>query len=306
MTRYRQAAQMHDQRDDRHLIRHDVLQLDILRQLSQPPALFEPGEPLFWDDPHISAQMLAAHLDPTTEAASRAPHVIERTVAWLVDTLGLAPGDAVIDLGCGPGLYAAQLAQRGLHVTGVDYSRRSIAYARQSAADRDLAITYRYQNYLTLDETARYDAALLIYGDLCVLAPEKRDNLLRAIHRALKPGGSFACDVSTRQHRARVGVRPGWYAADSGFWKPGPHLVLERGFDYPDHDTYLDQYTVIEPDGSIGVYRNWFLDYTPETITPALEAAGFSVRGLWGDLAGSPLEPDGEWIGLVADKAAQA
>lgn len=295
-----------DSEHDLRLIHDGVLQLGLLQPLGQPPALFEPGEPLFWDDPHISAQMLAAHLDPNTEAASRPPDVIARMVDWLVETLALRPGDAVIDLGCGPGLYATQLARRGLRVTGVDYSRRSIEYARVAAAGHDLAITYRHQDYLTLDDDAQYDAALLIYGDLCVLAPEKRDALLRRIHRALKPGGRLACDVTTRRLRARVGVRPNWYVAESGFWKPGPHLVLERGFDYPDHDTYLDQYTVVEPDGRVSVYRNWFLDYAPETITPPLQAAGFAVRGLWGDLAGTPLTPQSEWIGVVADRAADA
>jgi SAM-dependent methyltransferase len=280
---------------------HDhALRLDLLRSLSEKPPLFAPGEPLFWDDPHISQGMLAAHLDPDTEAASRPPAEIDRIVSWLVDALALEPGAAVLDLGCGPGLYAARLAQRGLRVTGVDYSRRSIDYARAYAAEHDLPITYRYQNYLTLDDAGGYDAALLIYGDLCVLAPDVRDALLRAVHGALKPGGRFALDVTTRHLRARIGVRNGWYAAESGFWKPGPHLVLEQGFDYPEHDTYLDQYVVIEQDGTVSVYRNWFLDYTPETITAALEQQGFTVRGVWSDLAGTPYAPGAEWLGVVA------
>ncbi len=279
-----------------------LLTLDLaqLQALSQPPALFAPGEPLFWDDPHISSQMLAAHLDPTTEAASRPPDVIAQTVAWLVESLGLTPGDAVLDLGCGPGLYAAELAARGLQVTGIDYSRRSLDYARQQAAARGLPITYRYQDYRTLDELPQYDAVLLIYGDLCVLSDPDRDRLLKAIHRALKPGGLFACDVTTRALRARYALTQRWYTADSGFWKAGPHLVLEQGFDYPAEDTYLDQYIVIEPGKPISVYHNWFHDYAPETITPALEACGFSVRGLWADLLGTPYTPGSDWIGLIA------
>jgi SAM-dependent methyltransferase len=278
------------------------LSLDILQQLSVRPPLFTPGEALFWDDPHISRQMLAAHLDPDTEAASRPPDVIERMVNWLVEVLPLKPGDAVLDLGCGPGLYSERLARRGLRVTGIDYARRSIDYARRVAAEQRLSIEYRYQNYLELDEGPQYDAALLIYGDLCALSPEKRDGLLDRVHRALKPGGQFVCDVTTRLLRARIGVKNGWYVAESGFWKPGPHLVLEQGFDYPEHDTYLDQYIVIEAEGRLSVYRNWFLDYSPQTITPVLEARGFAVRGIWGDLAGLPYTPESEWIGLVAQK----
>jgi SAM-dependent methyltransferase len=264
--------------------------------------LFASGEPLFWDDPHISAQMLAAHLDPHTEAASRRPAVIEQTAGWIIDMLRLHPGDMLLDLGCGPGLYCARLAERGLRVTGVDYSRRSIDYARQFAADHDLPITYRYENYLALEDENLYDAVLLIYGDLCPLAPEQRDLLLRHIHRALKPGGRFVFDVTTRACRDRLGVKNHWYVAETGFWKPGPHLVLEQGFDYPVQSIYLDQFVVIEAGGATSVYRNWFQDYTPETICPVLEAQGFAVRGYWADLLGTPYQPGAEWIGLVAQK----
>jgi SAM-dependent methyltransferase len=277
-----------------------TLDLDQLQKLSTKPPLFEPGEPLFWDDPHISSQMLTFHLNPDVEAASRKPETIDRTVRWLIDFLKLKPGDSVLDLGCGPGLYASRLSQAGMRVTGLDYSRRSIDYATNYARENDLPITYHYQNYLTLDIEAEFDAVLLIYGDLCVLSPEKRDSLLDRIHRALKPGGTFICDVTTRQLRLRAGHKNGWYAAARGFWKPGPHLVLEQGFDYPEDDTFLDQYVVIEPDCKISVYRNWFLDYTRDTITMALEGCGFTVRAVWGDLTGAPYTPEGEWIGVAA------
>lgn len=276
--------------------------LSQLIPLQQKPAPFTPGEPLFWNDPHISSQMLEAHLNPETEAASRKPVTIERSVKWLVETLGLKAGDCVLDLGCGPGLYALRFARLGLQVTGVDYSRRSIEYAIQAARENRLDICYRYQNYLDLDDENQYDAAFLIYGDFCPLSPEQRSILLRNLRRALKPNGKFVLDVSTREQRKRLGVKNGWYAAERGFWKPGPHLVLEDGFDYPEQALWLDQYTVIEGDGNVSVYRNWFQDYTPESITAELSQGGFSVESLWADLTGTAYTPDSEWIGLISAK----
>jgi SAM-dependent methyltransferase len=279
-----------------------TLNLDQLFELQQQPEPFAPGAMPFWDDPHISQQMLAAHLDPSTPAASRPPADIDRSVAWLVDLLDLHPGTALLDLGCGPGLYAARFAARGLRVTGVDYSRRSIDYAIQSAREQQLEITYRYQDYLALDEAQRYDVALLIYGDFCTLAPAQRTRLLHNVHQALRAEGYFVLDVSTRAHRQRHGLRKGWYAAEHGFWRPGAHLVLEQGFDYPHDSLYLDQYIVIEPDGTLSVYRNWFQDYTSDRISTELAAHGFAVHSLWGDLLGTPIGEMGEWIGIVAQK----
>jgi len=273
-----------------------------LIDLQKKPEPFTPGEPLFWNDPHISKQMLKVHLDPNTEAASRKPETIDRSVNWMIETLGLMTSASLLDLGCGPGLYASRFARAGFHVTGVDYSRNSIEYAGQYAKENDLDIMYRYQNYLELDDENLYDAAFLIYGDFCPLSPEQRSTLLKNIHRALKPNGYFVLDVTTRECRRTHGTKNGWYAAETGFWKPGPHLVLEEGFDYPDQSIWLDQYTTIEADGKVSVYRNWFQDYTPETISAELEQGGFSVESVWGDLKGGPYAPASEWIGLVTCK----
>lgn len=273
-----------------------------LIQLQQKPAPFTPGETLFWDDPHISAQMLEAHLNPEVDAASRRPATIDRSVKWLIEVLSLQPGDPILDLGCGPGLYTSRFARLGLQVTGVDYSRRSIEYATNHARENRLDIRYRYQNYLELDDENQYRAAFLIYGDFCPLSPGQRSKLLRNVHRALQPGGKFVLDVSTRTHRKRFGNKNHWYATERGFWKPAPHLVLEAGFDYPEQSIWLDQYTAIEPSGKVSVYRNWFQDYTSQTITEELSLGGFNVESLWGDLTGVPCSADSEWIGVIAQK----
>lgn len=274
--------------------------LSQLIKLQQKPAPFEPGEPLFWNDPHISTQMLSAHLDPNMDAASRAPETIDRSVHWIIETLVLKAGDSVLDLGCGPGLYASRFSRAGLNVTGVDYSINSIEYARQYASENNLDITYRYQNYLELSDEELYDAVFLIFGDFCPLDPQQRSTLLKNVKRALKPGGKFVLDVTTREHRRKHGNKNRWYATENGFWKPGPHLVLEEGFDLPEQSIWLDQFTILEADGKVSVYRNWFQDYTPETVTEELAQGGFSVDSLWGDLTGTPYSPDSEWIGIIA------
>ncbi len=278
------------------------LDLSRLVDLQARPEPFAPGEPLFWDDPHISSQLLATHLDPNTDLASRHPAYIDRSVAWLIERLQLKPGDSVLDLGCGPGLYTQRLAARGLQVFGMDYSRRSIEYARQHAAEQGLAIDYRYQDYLTLEDIGLYDAILLIYGDFCPLAPDQRARLLHNVRRALKPGGRFVLDVSTPAHRMHYHNENRWYAVEGGFWKAGPHLVLEQGFDYPEAAIFLDQAIVIEPDGHISVYRNWFQDYDRAAITAELTTGGFAVESVWSDLIGTPYVDDTEWIGVVARK----
>lgn len=277
-----------------------MLDLSQLQAYQHKPDPFTPGEALFWDDPHISEQMLSVHLDPDTDLASRKFDTIDASVAWIIHTLGLTNGDYVLDLGCGPGLYAYRMAQHGLAVTGVDISANSIAYARDFATKHARAVNYLCQNYLTLSMENQFEAALLIYGDYCTFKPGDRRQLLANVHRSLHPGGYFVLDVTTRVLRSRHGLKNGWNASAGGFWRPGPHLVLEQGFDFPDEDIWLDQYIVVEESGAMGVYRNWFQDFNRESITAELAAGGFKVIHVGGDLCGAPFAEDSEWIGIVA------
>lgn len=278
-----------------------MIDIRAILRLMERPAPFEPiGQPI-WRDEYVSRQLLAAHLDPNTDAASRRPETVGRSVAWIIDTLQLKPGMAILDLGCGPGLYCQRLARAGMNVTGVDFSETSLAYARKQASEEGLQIDYRLQNYLELADKSRFDAALLIYGDYCVLSPADRRRLLTAVRDSLVKGGRFVLDVTTKECQKNSGLRA-WLAAESGFWSDKPHIVLELGFCYPDEMVSCDQYIVIDQDDIIRVFRNWYQDFTAESIRTELESGGFRVLGLYSDLLGSPYQEDSSWIGIVAER----
>ncbi len=284
------------------LLSNNELNISLLRELCSKPEPFTPGEPLFWNDPHISLQMLESHLDPG-DGASRKHETIDRTVKWLHSTLPIPAKARVIDLGCGPGLYCTRMHQFGWKVTGMDYSERSIAYAKQAAKEAGQDIEYIYQDYLTLDHQEQYDAAFLIYFDIGVFGDDQRDQVIKRTHQALKPGGYFVFDVLTEKGAQQVkeaGKR--WRAGNSGFWRPGPHLVLSETFHYPEAAAWVDQYVVIDPDGETKVYRNWDHYYTPENIRQVLQQLGFDVVAIYGDLMGTPLDEQSEALGVVARK----
>lgn len=288
-----------------NVLRDGRLDLELLSRLSTAPPVYEPGEPLFWTDPHISSGMLEAHLDPNTDAASRRPETILKTVKWLSQYLRLPPGARVIDLGCGPGLYCTHFRGEGWKVTGLDFSERSIAYAREQAAKCGRDIEYVQLSYLDWDESDKYDAAFIIYCDLGALKDPDRDVFLQNVFRALKPGGRFVFDVETPAHFADSvggGQNSYWGATPRGFWKPEPHLLLSKTFYYPDKDTYLDQHIVVVESGEAFIYRVLHHAYTRQTIVPVLERAGFIVDDVWGDLTGSPYSEDGHTLAVAARK----
>ena len=82
------------------------LPIDGLEQALARPERFAPHDAPFWDHPCIGRQMLAAHLDPHTDAGSLRPETIARMVDHLVGALRLGHDDRLLDLGFGPGLHA--------------------------------------------------------------------------------------------------------------------------------------------------------------------------------------------------------
>jgi SAM-dependent methyltransferase len=275
--------------------------LDKIESYMVRPGLFECGEPKFWDDPYISQNMLEAHLNPNHDAASRKPETIEKTIQHLLQSGLLISGMKVLDLGCGPGLYAERLCCAGIEVVGIDISQRSIDYAKKHAEESGLKIEYNCLNFFDMDYTEEFDAVIQVYGELCTFSDEKRDILLKLIRRVLKKEGIFIFDVSTRAQRMKDGLKNSWYMMGEGFWSPVRHLVFEQGFDYSENDVWLDQYVVVDS-RKCKVYRNWFHDYSLDSIKAVLTSAGFETKYVWNELTGSNFTEDGDWIAVGAVK----
>jgi SAM-dependent methyltransferase len=272
---------------------------DLLERALARPSRFQLHDAPFWDDPHIGRQMLAAHLDPGTEAASRRPETIARTVAHLAGAIPVEAGDRLLDLGCGPGLYASAFAARGASVTGIDLSPTSIGYARDAAEAADLDIEYRLGDY-TLDPLGGpFEAAILIYLDLGVLPDEPLDRLLDGVRGALSPGGAFAFDVHAL---ARLRVPDGAITVDrsaSGFWRAGPHIVI--GTTYRDgRDVDLNQHAVVDADGGITVYRVWDRAWSVTALRARLRRHGLRIDEVWSDLEGTPWRRSSGTLGVLA------
>lgn len=254
-----------------------------------------------WTDPHVARQMLALHLNPESDLASRRPEAIDAFVAWLDHNLGLE-GASVLDLGCGPGLYAERMAKRGARVTGVDFSAHSLDHAGASAARQGLAIDYREADYLADPLPGPADIVTLIYGDFCALSPDRRRILLGSIAASLAPGGRFVFDVFS----------PGMFAAleekqdfarhpSGGFWGPADHFTFSATFLYAQELISLERYLILRPEESFEIC-NWMQYYTPESITEELAGAGFRVAGTLDLMTGERWQPSATAFAVVAER----
>ena len=270
-----------------------------LYEYTKKPEPYAKG-PSIWTDPHIANQMLLAHLSDENGAASYASGHREAICQCLWDRLHLTPGMELMDLGCGPGLYAQWFAQRGLDVLGVDISANSLEYARTQAVNANLPIRYKLGDYREPLPAINLDAAVMISEDYGVLSPSERTLLLDHVYAALKLGGAFAMDVTAAA--ALYDIREGgtWHASPAGFWRPHPHVVLEKNYLYPEHSAWCTCYVVI--DEQITTYYVSQTAFTPERIEDELMRAGFRDVLILGDLAGSKFDLQAKQFGIIARK----
>lgn len=255
-----------------------------------------------WTDPHMARQMLAAHLDPDHDLASRRPATIGSFVSWLDRRIGLA-GRRVLDLGCGPGLYCERMALRGARVTGLDFSAHSLAHARQSAATQGLAIAYREADYLADPLPGPVELVSLIYGDFCALSPDRRRLLLGRIADILAPGGRLVLDLfSLGQFDALREAEAFTHHRGGGFWAPGDHFVFSASFLYPEASIGLERYLVVRPEETFEIC-NWMQYYTPQSLAAELAAAGFRASEALDFVTGAPWQPAASAFAVIAERS---
>ena len=89
-------------------------------------------------------------------------------------------------------------------------------------------------------------------------------------------------------------------SAGAGFWRPWPHLVLERRLHFPEEMVSGTEHAVIDERGSATVYRIGEQHFSRETLEALLVAAGFDVEELAADLTGAPWTPESETLAVIA------
>jgi SAM-dependent methyltransferase len=255
-----------------------------------------------WTDEHTSKQMLLFHLNEAIDVSSRNAEFIARSVSWMATEFNIGRGYKIADFGCGPGLYATRLAKRGANVTGIDFSKRSIDYAKDVAAREQLNISYVNQNYLEFETEDRFDLVLMIMCDFCALSPTQRKGLLRKFHEILKPSGSVLLDVySLNAFDQKEQVSTYEHRQLDGFWSKEDYYGFLNTFKYEEEKVILDKYTIIEKARTWAVY-NWLQYFSPDALRKEFEVNGFKMEEFYSDVAGKPFSSKSTEFAIVARK----
>lgn len=285
---------------------NDLLARALWRIYNRPerPTPWEGGGNLPWDEPDFSRRMLREHLDESHSAASRTSEQRALVIDWLWRKLRLAPGVRLLDVTCGPGLYAVPLAGRGLVVTGVDFAPAAIAHARQLA---DLAgVEHCYFHEADVREfdfgAAGFDAALFLYGQLAVFPRRQAQELLVRVAKALRPGGRLCVELLD-QEKVDKSESNWWFSDDTGLWGDDPFFSFGERFWMEEEALSCERfYTLRLETGELEEVLLCDQTYSVREMTEMMLRAGFTTVDVYPHWDDVPQYDADEWNVYVAFK----
>jgi 2-polyprenyl-3-methyl-5-hydroxy-6-metoxy-1,4-benzoquinol methylase len=142
-------------------------------------------------------------------------HQIEQEVTFIEESLGIAPGAVVLDLGCGCGDHAIELASRGYGIVGYDLSLHQLALAQESAQERGQKLNFMQGDMREMAFEEVFDAVYCWNTSFGYFEEDKNLAVAQRMFRALKPGGTLLLDVINRDFAAMDQPSSVWYEGDS-------------------------------------------------------------------------------------------
>jgi SAM-dependent methyltransferase len=127
-------------------------------------------------------------------------NVVRREVDFIEERLGMEKGAVILDLACGPGQHAVEMASRGYSVVGYDLSLAMLARASDEAQERGQKLNFLQGDMRDMAFEEMFDAVYCWATSFGYFEEEKNADVLGRIHRALRSGGMLLLDVINRDY----------------------------------------------------------------------------------------------------------
>ena len=217
---------------------------------------------------------------------------------FIQEALKCERGSRLLDVPCGNGRLAFEIARRGYRVTGVDISREFIEEARSridlSGADW-MDVEFVPGDMRHIEGEAIYDGAYCFGNSFGFLEYADMESFLTGVAISLKPGARFVIETGM--------------AAESiiaKFENESTHEIGDIRVTikevYLADESCVDSEYIFERDGRIESRKAKHWIYTAAEIRRMLERAGFEVREVYGSRTFEPFVLGAEELFVIAER----
>jgi SAM-dependent methyltransferase len=139
---------------------------------------------------------------------------IAAEVDFIEDSLGVARGGSLLDLGCGTGRQAVELSRRGYSVVGFDLSISMLARAGEEAQEQNQKINFVQGDMREMTFEDAFDGIYCWGSSFGYFEEEKNVHVINRIHKALRQGGQFLLDVVSRDFVIKQAPSLAWFEGE--------------------------------------------------------------------------------------------
>ena len=220
-----------------------------------------------------------------------------RTVDFVEQSFGLAANSLVLDLACGNGRHAVDMARRGYRVVGVDLSLPMLAQAGELAQEADQKINFIHGDMRDLGFDKTFDAVYCIGTSFGYFDDPTNFKVLEGVARALKPGAPFLLDVANRDYVISQVPQLTWFEGN------GSVCMEETHFNFINSRLYVARQLIIEKEGRQVKHELSLRLYSLHELGLMLHNAGFRVSRISGHTAtpGAFFGPDSTRTIILAE-----
>lgn len=120
---------------------------------------------------------------------------VQRETDSILSLLEPAPGTHIVDVPCGPGDHAVELARRGHHVTGIDRCAELLDHARRRAREAQVDAAFVEGDMRTFRTETSFEALICMWGSFGYFDASGDRAQLETYHALIRPGGRLLLDL---------------------------------------------------------------------------------------------------------------
>lgn len=237
------------------------------------------------------------------------PELTSRQVNFILKSLKLKKGAEVLDLACGYGRHAIELAKRGYAVTGVDFSQHFIRLAKREAEAQNVEVSFIQGDMLSLSFKSKFDAVISMFTSFGYFDSEEDNALVfKKVFHALKPGGKFLIDlINAVNAMIRMAVE-GRKDSKTGLLicqrkdKLSNGLTVTTKNEYNPETMHWFMTRSWKENGKLHCYKTDVRMYMLPEVRHLMEENGLKIEKVWGDFKGAPFGIDASRMIVLASK----